>query len=70
MDHLRVRLADASWEREPPAWTRLSLWHRGRAEGFLALDPSTGFVVNRNASRHLVAVTYLEDQDDQLSRAS
>jgi hypothetical protein len=61
MDLLRSRLAEASWMgRAMPVWTRLSRWHRARAEGFLALDDESGFVVNRNIGGDFVAVTYIE----------
>lgn len=62
MNLLRKRLADAEWLHEVPSWTRLSLWHRGRAEGFLSLDEESGFVVNKNPSNDLVAVTYLDQE--------
>lgn len=58
---LRERLADAEWSREQPPWAHLSLWHRGRADGFLMINGSACFVVNKNPSKHLVAVTYLEE---------
>ena len=61
---LRERLESAKWG-SIPAWARLSLWNRARAEGFLALDEDSGFVVNQNggASRDRVAVTYIENYE-------
>lgn len=58
---LRARLTKATWiYRELPGWANVSLYHRARAEGFLALDEDAGFVVNRNAGGDRVAVSYLE----------
>jgi hypothetical protein len=61
---LRERLQEATWE-SLPAWSRLSMWNRARAEGFLALDENSGFVVNQNAGerRDRVAVTYIENYE-------
>jgi hypothetical protein len=43
-----------------PPWGRVTLWHRARAEGFLYIDESSGFIINKNPSCDLVAVTYIE----------
>jgi hypothetical protein len=61
---LEKRLDDgARWTTEAPAWSRLSLWHRARAEGFIYIDDDSGFVINRNrqedGSYERVAVTYV-----------
>lgn len=60
MNLLRERLAQAKWT-SIPSWARLSLWNQARAEGFLAIDPDAGFVVNQNPNRDRVAVTYIEN---------
>lgn len=61
MNHLRERLAEARWVHWTPSWCRLTQWHRARAEGSLLLSDDCCFIVNRNASGDLVAVTYLEE---------
>jgi hypothetical protein len=62
LDLLRERLGYAAWSRSLPAWSRTSLWNRARAEGFLALDENSGFIINRNdVTRDRVAVTYIEN---------
>ena len=38
MSELRDRLADALVSHDPPAWARVSLWHRARAELYLLVD--------------------------------
>ena len=64
MNLLRERLAGATWTgRYLPDWTRVSLWNRARAEGFLSLDDDSGFVVNRNPGADYVAVTYIEKKE-------
>lgn len=59
---LREALRGAQWERKLPGWCNVSLWHHARAEGFIAIDDRSGFVVNKNPNTHLVAVTYMESQ--------
>lgn len=60
MDLLRASLDDAQWNRAMPPWNRLSIWHRARAEGFLSLTDESGFVINKNETGDLVAVSYIE----------
>lgn len=60
LELLEERIQKAQWDHSLPMWSRVSLWHRARAEGFLYLDENSGFVINRNPNRHLVAVTYIE----------
>ena len=55
-------LGKGRWTTEMPAWSRLSLWNRSIAEGFIYVDQDSGFVINRNrVSRDRVAVTYIEN---------
>jgi hypothetical protein len=61
MDLLRVKLASAIWTHDIPSWARVTLFNRARAEGFLALDERSGFVINKNPNKEQVAVTYLEE---------
>lgn len=65
LNHLRKRLADATWFVEIPSWTKVSDWNRERADGFLSLDENSGFVVNKNPSGDRVAVTYLENLNQE-----
>jgi hypothetical protein len=60
MDLLRSSLEEAIWSRSLPPWSRLSIWHQARAEGFLRIGDEAGFVVNRNENGDLVAVSYIE----------
>jgi hypothetical protein len=60
MNLLRERLETAVWSRSTPGWAKISRWHRARAEGFLALDDVSGFVINRNPTGDRVAVTYID----------
>lgn len=53
-------LVSAQWDRAKPSWLQLSMWHRARAEGYVVLDDERCFVVNRNPSGDLVAVTYMD----------
>jgi hypothetical protein len=61
---LRERLEERRLERELPPWADVTLWHRARAEGFLYIDETSGFIINKNPSRDLVAVTYIEADED------
>lgn len=69
---LRERLTIAA--RDPrrtytitaPPWSRLSIWHRARAEGFLLVGDDACFVINRNESGDHVAVTYLEHAKEHI----
>ena len=64
LDLLRHRLdGDGVWTTSLPPWNMLNLWHQARAEGFIQLDADAGFVVNKNPSRDLVAVTYIEREE-------
>lgn len=58
---LDAQLAGAVLKRNLPPWLRVSAWHYGRSEGFIEIDESRGFVINKNPSRDLVAVTYIEN---------
>ena len=59
---LREKLPDAEWQpKELPDWCRVSIYNRARAEGFLALDEDSGFVINRNEVDY-VAVTFLTNE--------
>lgn len=49
----------ARWNRTPPPWARMNLWHRARCEGVVHLDDDHVFIVHRNPNRDLVAVTYI-----------
>lgn len=66
MNLLRERLDSAAqeprrtYQRDIPPWSRLSLWHRARADGFLTLGDDACFVINRNRGGDYVAVTYIE----------
>jgi hypothetical protein len=60
LTRLRERLSEHRIERDLPAWGRVSLFHRARAEGFLYIDDDSGFIINRNANGDFVAVTYIE----------
>jgi hypothetical protein len=64
MNELRRRLAAAIVSTDPPAWARVSLWHRARAEMYLLVDApvpvlQAAFVINRNANGDRVACTCL-----------
>lgn len=65
MDLLREQLAGAVWHYKEPSWAYLSLWHRARCEGHIALDDQSAFIVNRNATGDLVAVSYIEQGEAQ-----
>lgn len=73
---LRERLTVAAHEPRrtytitPPPWTRLSIWHRARAAGFLLVGDNACFVINRNESGDLVAVTYLEHAKERMEVAA
>lgn len=59
---LSLALESGRWSTELPAWSRVSLWNRAVAEGFVYMDADSGFVVNRNShSGDRVAVTYIEN---------
>ena len=45
-----------------PPWGCVSKFHRALAIGFIYIDETSGFIVNKNASSDLVAVTYIEAQ--------
>jgi hypothetical protein len=62
---LDAALAASRKDRDAPPWADLSLWHRARAEFFLHTSDGA-FVVNRNANRDLVAVTYLRPRPARL----
>jgi len=64
MNLLRQKLETATWEHGVPPWSRLSLWHKARAEGYLAIDDGAGhgtgaFIINRAPDSNLLAVTYI-----------
>ena len=61
---LRERLEAQRLDRDLPPWGRVTQWHRARAEGFLYIDDHSGFIINKNPSRDLVAVTYIEADDE------
>ena len=73
MNTLRVKLETATWERGVPPWSRLTLWHKARAEGYLSIDdhgPQTGaFIINRTHSSDLLAVTYLVQPVEKIVKA-
>lgn len=54
-------LDGAFWMAGIPGWSRMTLWHRARCEGCVMLDDDHAFVINRNPSRDLVAVTFLSN---------
>jgi hypothetical protein len=58
---LREKIQDKRIERDLPPWSRVTLFHRARAEGFLFIDDHSGFVINRNPNGDYVAVTYIEN---------
>lgn len=60
---LEERLAAKRMERELPPWSGVSRFHRALAEGFIYIDERSGFVINKNPSKHLIAVTYIEARD-------
>jgi hypothetical protein len=62
MELLREKVQDRRLERDLPPWSRVTLFHRARAEGFLPLDEDSGFIVNKNPNGDLVAVTYIENE--------
>lgn len=61
---LQESLKKRRLERELPSWADVTLWHRALAEGFIYIDERSGFIINRNPSRDLVAVTYIEAADE------
>jgi hypothetical protein len=65
-ERLRVEMETATWDRMPPVWSRMSRWHAARCEGVILLDNDHCFVINRNASGDLVAVTFLINQKEAL----
>jgi hypothetical protein len=66
LDLLRCSLGEGEWRYKAPSWARLSLWHRARCEGHLLLGDGA-FIVNRNATGDLVAVSYIEPDDERLA---
>lgn len=60
---LKEKLAESKWERSCPPWSRLKLWNKARAEGYIRIDENSAFVVNRNPNKELVAVTYIENSE-------
>lgn len=68
MDLLRNKLNEIAanpqkhLERTAPPWSHLSLWHQARAENYLMLASDSCFVINRNETGDLVAVTYIEPE--------
>lgn len=60
LELLRERLEGSRIKRDLPTWSRVTLYHRARAEGFVAIDEDSGFIVNRNPNGDYVAVTYIE----------
>jgi hypothetical protein len=63
LDLLKQRLSEGVWTTSLPPWNMLNVWHQARAEGFIELSEESGFVVNKNPSRDLVAVTYIEREE-------
>lgn len=64
LDLLKSSLDKAKWDRDLPAWSRLSRWNRAQAEGFVEIDEASGFVVNKNKQKNgydRVAVTYIDN---------
>jgi hypothetical protein len=57
---LREHLSHRRLERDLPSWADVNKWHRALAEGFIYIDKTSGFIINKNPSRDLVAVTYIE----------
>lgn len=60
---LADEMASARWHRGIPPWSHMNLWHRARCEGVVYLDDDRAFVINRNPSKDLVAVTYIENPE-------
>lgn len=61
---LSERLENRRLERDLPAWSGVSKFHRWLADGFIYIDERSGFVINKNPSKDLIAVTYIEARDE------
>lgn len=67
---LRQELPNATWQRTPPPWAYMTIWHRARCEGVVMMDEGRCFIVNKNPSGDLVAVTFISDQEELNGRAA
>lgn len=56
---LMKELETAELRRDRPAWAKMSWWHAARCIYTLHLDDDRCFIINKNPSSDLMAVTYL-----------
>jgi hypothetical protein len=56
---LERELEQAELRHNRPSWARMSAWHAARCIYTLYLDCDRAFVINKNPSGDLLAVTYL-----------